>query len=62
MTQNILIIFATAYMDEAERCDRVHVLSSGNLIAEGSPREILEKEKVENYDALFIKKANEGLL
>ena len=60
--ENILIIFATAYMDEAERCDRVHILSSGNLIAEGSPREILEKEKVENYDALFIKKASEGLL
>lgn len=60
--ENILIIFATAYMDEAERCDRVHILSSGKLIAEGSPREVLEKEQVENYDALFIKKASEGLL
>lgn len=60
--ENILIVFATAYMDEAERCDRVHILSSGTLIANGSPREVLEKENVESYDALFLKKASEGLL
>lgn len=60
--ENILIIFATAYMDEAERCDRVHILSSGNLIAEGTPRGVLEKEQVDNYDALFLKKSAEGIL
>jgi ABC-2 type transport system ATP-binding protein len=60
--ENILIVFATAYMDEAERCDRVHILSSGNLIANGLPREVLEKENVENYDALFLKKSAEGVL
>lgn len=60
--ENILIIFATAYMDEAERCDRVHILSSGNLIAEGTPRGVLERENVESYDALFIKKATEEVL
>jgi ABC-2 type transport system ATP-binding protein len=60
--EKILIIFATAYMDEAERCDRVHVLSSGSLIAEGTPRGILEQENVKNYDALFLKKTAEGIL
>jgi ABC-2 type transport system ATP-binding protein len=60
--EKILIIFATAYMDEAERCDRVHVLSSGQFIAEGTPRGVLEKENVANYDALFLKKYAEGLL
>lgn len=60
--ENILIIFATAYMDEAERCDSVHILSSGTLIASGNPREVLEKENVENYDALFLKKSAEGIL
>lgn len=60
--ENILIIFATAYMDEAERCDRVHILSSGSLIAEGTPRGVLEKENVDNYDALFLKKSAEGSL
>lgn len=60
--EKILIIFATAYMDEAERCDRVHILSSGNLLAEGNPREILEQENVKNYDAFFLKKTEEGVL
>ena len=60
--ENILIIFATAYMDEAERCDRVHILSDGSLIANGTPKGVLESENVENYDALFIKKAGEGLI
>lgn len=60
--EKILIIFATAYMDEAERCDRVHILSSGSMIASGTPRGILEKENVKNYDALFLKKSTEGSL
>ena len=60
--KKILILFATAYMDEAERCDRVHILSSGTLIAEGQPRIILEREKVSSYDELFLKKASEGSL
>ncbi len=59
--EKILIIFATAYMDEAERCDRVHILSSGQLIAGGTPRGVLEKEQVKNYDELFMKKAGEGI-
>jgi len=60
--ENILIIFATAYMDEAERCDRVHILSNGSLIAEGTPRGVLERESVDSYDALFIKRDAEGVL
>jgi len=60
--KKILIIFATAYMDEAERCDRVHILSYGSLIAEGQPRIVLERENVSSYDELFLKKASEGVL
>lgn len=52
----ILIIVATAYMDEAERCDRVHLLSSGQFIASGEPRALLEKEGVESFNDLFVKK------
>jgi len=51
-----LVIVATAYMDEAERCDRVHLIDSGRFIASGEPRELLEREGVPNFDALFIKK------
>ncbi|MFU8877787.1 MAG: ATP-binding cassette domain-containing protein [Wenzhouxiangellaceae bacterium] len=31
------IVFATSYMDEAERCDRVAFLDAGGVIAEGAP-------------------------
>jgi len=55
--ENILIVLATAYLDEAERCGRVHLLESGQLVAEGEPRELLERERVESFDALFIQRA-----
>lgn len=53
--EGILIVITTAYMDEAERCDRVHVLERGKLLATGEPKEILEKEKVESFEKLFLK-------
>lgn len=58
--QKILIIVATAYMDEAERCDQVHLLESGRIIAKGEPKALLEAEGARSFDDLFIKKAIEG--
>ncbi|HLE10247.1 MAG: ABC transporter ATP-binding protein [Bdellovibrionales bacterium RIFOXYD12_FULL_39_22] len=52
--QKILIIIATAYLDEAERCAQVHLLESGKFLAEGVPRELLQQEGLDNFDALFI--------
>jgi ABC-2 type transport system ATP-binding protein len=59
MHENILIVLATAYLDEAERCGRVHLLESGQLVADGEPQELLEKEGVDSFDAFFIKRARE---
>ena len=53
--EGILIVLTTAYMDEAERCDRVHVLEKGRLLASGEPRQILEREKVESFEKLFLR-------
>ena len=53
--EGILIVITTAYMDEAERCDRVHVMSLGQLLATGEPKEILRKEKVKSFEELFLK-------
>jgi ABC-2 type transport system ATP-binding protein len=53
--EGILIVITTAYMDEAERCDRVHIMSLGRLLATGEPKEILKKEKVESFEELFLK-------
>ncbi len=51
----ILIVITTAYMDEAERCDQVHVMERGNLLGSGDPQEILVKEKVKSFEQLFLK-------
>jgi len=53
--QKILIIVTTAYMDEAERCTRVHLLERGRVMAEGEPRDLLAKEGVHGFDELFMK-------
>lgn len=58
--QKILILIATAYMDEAERCTRVHLLDRGQLVASGEPRDLLEREKVKNFDEFFLKRAREA--
>ena len=52
----ILIIVSTAYMDEAERCARVHLLDSGLLLASGEPRAVLKEAGAANFEELFIRK------
>lgn len=56
LDQKILIILSTAYMDEAERCGYVHLIDAGNVITTGEPREILQRENVDNFDQLFIRR------
>jgi len=55
LDKKILIIVSTAYMDEAERCGIVHLLSSGKVIAEGNPSELLKTAKMTSFDKFFIK-------
>jgi ABC-2 type transport system ATP-binding protein len=54
--QRILIVVATAYMDEAERCDRVHVLDAGVVLAHGEPRAVMAAEGVSTFEELFWKR------
>ena len=56
--QKILIIVTTAYMDEAERCSQVHLIERGRVVAEGEPRELLQKEGVNSFDELFLRQGN----
>ncbi|HTP04836.1 MAG TPA: ABC transporter ATP-binding protein [Nitrospirota bacterium] len=56
LDQKILILVTTAYMDEAERCGRVHLLEQGKLVATGEPRELLAREEVRSFDELFLKR------
>ncbi len=40
LNQGTTILVATAYLDEAERCNRVGLLSQGKLLVSGSPAEV----------------------
>lgn len=50
--QGVAIVVATAYLDEAERCDRVGLLDRGKFLATGSPREI--KGDFSTLEQLFV--------
>ena len=54
LKKRILILVATAYMDEAERCDVVHLLNKGRILAAGEPRELLAKAGARRFDELFL--------
>jgi ABC-2 type transport system ATP-binding protein len=58
-SERILIIVATAYMDEAERCARAHLMQDGKLLASGEPRTLLADAHATTFDELFIR-ATEG--
>lgn len=55
--ENLTILLSTHYMDEAEKlCQRLLVLSHGMIVAEGVPRELIEK-KASRY-ALEVREAS----
>jgi len=60
LDQRILILVSTAYMDEAERCSKVHLLDRGHLIDAGEPRALLDKHGTRDFDALFLKRSVQG--
>lgn len=56
----IAILIATAYMDEAERCDTVHLMEGGRVWASGVPRRILTEEGARSFADLFVRRAEAG--
>jgi len=54
----ILVLIATSYMDEAERCGAVHLLHQGAIIAAGEPRAVLAQAGVRTFEEIFL--AREG--
>jgi ABC-2 type transport system ATP-binding protein len=54
LKNKILILVATAYMDEAERCDKVHLIDRGRLLASGEPRTLLKEAGVKRFDDIFL--------
>ncbi|MCX5783301.1 MAG: ABC transporter ATP-binding protein, partial [Elusimicrobia bacterium] len=50
----LLVIISTSYMDEAQRCARVHLLNEGRLILSGEPKEILAGQNAANFEEMFL--------
>lgn len=59
--ERILILIATAYMDEAERCHEVHLMDRGRVIAGGEPRKLLEEAGVRTFDEMYLLTSGKGL-
>ena len=53
---SVTIVVSTAYMDEAERCARAHLVDAGRTLAEGEPRRVLADAGVSSFDELFLKR------
>lgn len=51
---DMTVIVNTSYMDEAQRCYKVHILQSGRLLAAGGPSELTEKFKLKNFADIFL--------
>lgn len=51
----VTVVVSTAYMDEAERCARVHLLDAGRAVAEGEPRAVLRGAGAKSFDEIFLR-------
>jgi ABC-2 type transport system ATP-binding protein len=58
----IAVIWSTAYLDEAERCDRVLLLNEGKLLFEGTPPELTARVKGRVFQALGLEGQRRNLL
>ncbi len=52
--EGITVIWSTAYLDEAERCDRVILLNAGNLLYEGNPNDLTKKMEGRSFEITDI--------
>jgi len=52
---NITVFVTTHYMDEAEYCDRVSIMSEGRIVAMDTPSELKRKYGAETVEEVFVK-------
>jgi lipooligosaccharide transport system ATP-binding protein len=62
-SQGVTLILTTHYMDEAEQlCDRLVVMDKGLIVAEGSPRQLIDAHSTREVAELRFGVAGEGEL
>lgn len=57
-SQGVTILVTTHYMDEAEYCNRISIMSDGQLKLIGTPGEMKEQMGVNSVDEVFVKFVN----
>lgn len=55
--QGITVFVTTHYMDEAEYCDRVTIMTEGRIAALHSPAELKKKYEADDINTVFLKLA-----
>ncbi|MBA4321213.1 MAG: ABC transporter [Odoribacter sp.] len=59
-SRGITVFVTTHYMDEAEYCDRISIMSEGKIVAIGTPSELKKQYKADTVEEVFIKIARPG--
>ena len=59
-TRGITVFVTTHYMDEAEYCDRISIMSEGKIVALNTPSELKKYYNAETVEEVFIKIARPG--
>lgn len=54
-SKGVTIFVTTHYMDEAEYCERVSIMSNGQLKLIGTPTELKETMQVDSIEKVFVK-------
>ena len=54
-SRGITVFVTTHYMDEAEYCDRITIMSEGRIVALDSPAALLHKYDTASVEELFVK-------
>lgn len=52
--ENVLILVTTSYLDEALKCQQVHLLFDGKALLEGKPRDLLQQKSCKSFDEIFL--------
>jgi ABC-2 type transport system ATP-binding protein len=54
-SRGITVFVTTHYMDEAEYCDRVSIMSYGKIVALDTPAALRKEWKASSIDEVFVK-------
>ena len=58
--RGVTIALTTHYMDEAQHCDRIALLRQGQLLAEGTPVDVIKTASATNLEEAFLTLAKRG--